>query len=154
MKMFVVLALVVFLVIVPVVVAYGEEAEKDAWSDWYAMLEVQAGTTMEVKSTTFRPYVAGKVGAYREIVGVLGAEFDIDDETEAEGPVAGLFGVTYNLGNLKDHGVNVSWAKHFGFNVGLCGTWEFETGDIGWRAMLSIIDIGQSEGNAEKQRRR
>ena len=147
-----VLALVVLLAVLPVAVAYGEV--KDAWSDWYAMLEVQAGTTMEVKNTTFRPYAAGKVCGYKAWVAVLGVEFDVDEATEAEGPVAGLFGATYNLGNLKDHGVNVSWAKHFGLNVGLCGTWEFDTGDLGWRAMLSIVDIGQSEGNAEKQRER
>ena len=152
MRTFVVLALVLCLAIMPVAVAHGEV--KDAWDDWYAMLEVQAGTTMEVKSTTFRPYIAGKVCGYKAWVAVLGTEFDIDEKTEAEGPVAGLLGATYNLGTLKDHGVDIAWAKHIGFNIGLCGTWEFETGDLGWRAMLSIVDIGQSEGNAEKQRNR
>jgi len=152
MRTFVVLALVLCLAITPVAVAHGEE--KDAWSDWYGMLEVQVGTTMEAEGTVFRPYAAGKVCGYKAWTAVVGAEFDVDENTEAEGPVAGLLGATFNLGNLQGHGVDISWAKHFGFNVGLCGTWEFDTGDLGWRAMLSIVDIGQSDGNAEKQRNR
>ena len=130
------------------------EEQDDGWSDWYAMLEVQGGTTLETKTNTFRPYVAGKFGGWKDVVGVVGTELDVDEETEAKGPVTVLAGATYNLGNLKDHGVEVAWAKHFGFNVGACGTYNWIEDIWGWRVMLSIVDISQSEGNAKKQRER
>ena len=153
MRSIVVLALVLCLAVMPVAVCHSEEKD-DAWEDWYAMLEVQAGTTWEFKTECARLYAAGKVGGYKGFVGVLGTEIDIDDKTEAEGPVAILGGVTYNLGNLRDWGVDVSWAKHFGVNVGLGVTYDWVWEYWGWRAMVSIIDISQSGGNAEKQRQR
>lgn len=126
----------------------------DAFSDWYWMLEMQAGSTFDFRSDLKRPYVAGKVGAYRDFVGVVGTEFDIDEETEAKGMVAALAGVTYNIGNLRQYGVDISWAEHFGFNVGVCGTYEFEEGDFGFKAMLSVVDLSFDEGNASRHKAR
>ncbi len=130
------------------------EEQDDGWADWYGMLEVQAGTTYEFGLNTARPYVGGKIGGWKELTGVVGTEFDVDEATEAKGPVAGLAGVTYNLGSLADHGVEVSWAKHVGFNVGLGVTYDWDESEWGWRGMLSIVDLSFSNGGAKKQRER
>ena len=150
MKMFVVLVLC--LVIVPVVVAQAEE--KDGFDDWYGMLEFQGGTTWDFKTACARLYGAGKVGGYKALTGVLGAEFDIDEDTEAEGVVAALAGVTYNLGNLKSWGVDISWAEYIGVNVGAGVTYDWIDNAWGWRGMLSIVDLSFSDGNASRQKKR
>lgn len=157
MARFLVVLLVVFLMAVPGIVFAGDAeavAEKDAVDDWYGMLEVQGGTTLETKTNTFRPYIAGKFGGWKELTGIVGTEFDVDEETEAKGPVTGLVGVTYNLGNLKDHGVEVSWARHFGLNAGLGVTYNWIEGEWGWRAMLSAVDLSFSGGGADRQKSR
>jgi hypothetical protein len=129
-------------------------ATESAVSDWFGMLEVMGGTTLETSTNTFRPWVGGKAGGWKELVAVVGTEIDVDEETEAKGPVTVLAGVTYNLGNLQEHGVEVSWAKHFGLNVGLCGTYDWIEGEYGWRAMLSIVDLSFSDGGAKRQKER
>ena len=158
-----VLILAVLIAILPVAVAWAhDEAEapaeaaagSGAGEDWFGMLEVQGGTTWDFSSQTAMPYVAGKVGGYRNLIGIFGTEIDVDEETEAKGPVSALLGVTYNLGNLRDHGVEISWAEHFGFNVGVCGTYTFDEGDFGVKAVLSVVDLSFDEGNASRHRKR
>jgi hypothetical protein len=145
-----VFAVVLILVFVFVGVCWAQEPV----DDWYGMLEVQSGTTLETKTNTFRPYIAGKFGGWKALTGIVGTEIDVDEETEAKGPSTVLAGVTYNLGNLQEHGVEVSWAKHFGLNVGACATYAWQTEEWGWRAMLSVVDLSFSDGGAKRQRER
>ena len=158
-KLFVVLA-VVFLMAVPGLVFAGDVEtpavveEKGSFDDWYGMLEMQGGTTYSFKSQAAMPYIAGKILGYREVVGIFGTEIDVDEKTEVKGPVSVLVGATYNLGNLRGFGVDVPWMQHFGFNVGVCGTYEFEGGDFGLKATLSVVDLSFSDGNAKRQRQR
>ena len=128
--------------------------DKDPVGDWYGMLEFQGGTTWDFKPESARSDGAGKVGGYKALTGVIGTEIDVDEETEAKGPVAVLAGVTYNLGNLRDWGVDISWAKHFGVNVGFGATYDWNEGVWGLRGMLSIVDLSLSGGGAERQRNR
>lgn len=166
MQRSVVWILAALLAMMPMAVAWAEEeagapaeaegggGAQDAVDDWYGMLEMQGGTTWDFSRQRAMPYLAGKVGGYRKFVGVFGTEIDVDEETEAKGPVSALGGVTYNLGNLRDYGVEISWAEHFSFNVGLCGTYTFDEGEWGLKAMLSVVDLSFSRGNAERQRKR
>ena len=146
MRSIVVLALVLCLAIMPVAVAHGEE--KDAFDDWFGMLELQAGSTWNFSTQEWKPYMSTLLVGYRAVRLVGGAELEADE------PVAGLLGVTYNLGSLKNMGVELPWMEHFGFNVGPCIRYEFATGEVEWSAMLSIVDLSFSDGNAEKQRKR
>lgn len=156
MRVFMVVALVLLIGLMPVTVCNAEV--KDAFDDWYAMLEAQFGTTYEFATSTARPYAAGKWLGWKELTGIVGAEFDVDEDTEESGPVTALLGTTYNLGSLKDHGVDVSWADHIGFNVGLCLTYgwveDTPTEGWGWRGSLSIVDLSFSGGGAAEQKRR
>ena len=146
MRTFVALALVLCLAIMPVAVAQAEE--KGAWSDWYGMVELQSGLTWNFEEQTWTPYVSTLFLGYRAVRAVIGTELAEDE------PVAGLFAVTYNLGSLKDMGVDVPWMEHFGFNIGPCVRYEFATGEVEWTAMLSIVDLSFSGGNAQAQRER
>ncbi|MCK4513006.1 hypothetical protein KAW64_14770, partial [bacterium] len=128
--------------------ASAEDAEKDAWSDWYGMLELQSGLTWNFETNEWVPFVSTLLLGFKDVRAVGGAEIAEDE------PVAGLFGVTYNLGSLKDMGVDVPWMEHFGFNVGPCIRYEFASGEIEWTAMLSIVDLSFSDGNAGRQKTR
>ena len=149
------LLLIVLFVVLSCVVSFGKDVvEKDVFDDWYGMLEIQGGTTYSFKNETAMPYLAGKVLGYREVVGIFGTEIDVDEKTEAKGPVSALAGITYNLGDLRGFGIDAPWMEHFGFNVGVCGTYEFAESEFGWKALLSVVDLSFSEGNVEKQKRR
>ena len=143
MRVFVV---VLLLVVMPVAVCVGEE--KDPFDDWFGLLEVQAGSTWNFSAQEWKPYVSGLILGYRAVRLVGGAELETDE------PVAGLLGLTYNLGSLKSMGVDVPWAENFGFNVGPCIRYEFASGEVEWTAMLSIVDLSFSDGNADRQKKR
>ena len=128
--------------------ASAEDAEKDVWDDWYGMAELQSGFTWNFETDEWTPYVSTLFLGYRAVRAVIGTELTEDE------PVAGLFAVTYNLGNLKNMGVDIPWMEHFGFNVGPCVRYEFATGEIEWSAMLSIIDLSFGQGNADRQKKR
>jgi hypothetical protein len=150
-----VFAVVLMLVFVLTGLCFGAgETQKEALDDWYGMLEVMGGTTLETSTNTFRPWIGGKFGGWKGFTGIVGTEIDVDEETEAKGPVTVLAGATYNLGNLNQHGVEISWAKYFGFNIGLCGTYNWIEDEYGWRAVLSVVDLSFSGGGAERQRER
>ena len=154
-----VLILALLVAIMPVAVCVAEEAEAfdmgaasaevegGFWDDLYLTLEVQGGTTYDFASKTSRFYAAGKFGSWHAITGVIGTEFDTDEDTPEKGPVTGMLGVTYQLGSLSNFGFKFPWAEKFGVNVGACGTYEFQTGDIGFRGLLSI-DASVNKGNA------
>ena len=143
MRTFVVLALVLCLA---VPLAHGEE--KDGFADWYGMAEIQSGLTWNFETDEWTPYVSTLFLGYRAVRAVVGTELAEDE------PVAGLFAVTYNLGSLKDMGVDVPWMEHFGLNVGPCVRYEFATGEVEWTAMLSIVDLSFGDGNADRQKKR
>lgn len=142
------------LLVVAMMVTVCVAQEKEPLDDWYGMLEFQGGTTWDFKTACARLYGAGKVVGYKGWTGLLGTEFDIDDETEAAGPVTGLVGATYNVGNLRDWGVDISWARHIGLNVGFGITYDWTEDVWGWRAMASAVDLSFSDGGAKRQRER
>ena len=149
MRTFAVLALVLCIAIMPVAVAHGEDVEvKSDWDDWYGLLEFQSGMTWNFAEQEWTPYVSTLFVGFKDVRAVVGAELAEDE------PVAGLFGVTYNLGSLKDMGVDVPWMEYFGFNVGPCVRYEFATGEVEWTAMLSIVDLSFGDGNADRQKKR
>ena len=143
MRSIVVLALVLCLA-----VPLAQAEEKDVWSDWYGLAEFQSGVTWNFETDEWTPYVSTLFVGYRAVRAVIGTELAEDE------PVAGLFAVTYNLGNLKDMGVDVPWMEHFGFNIGPCVRYEFATGEVEWSAMLSIVDLSFGDGNADRQKKR
>ena len=143
MRSLVVLALVLCLA-VPV----AQAEEKDTFDDWYGLAEFQSGVTWNFETDEWTPYVSTLFLGYRAVRAVIGTEIAEDE------PVAGLFAVTYNLGSLKDMGVDVPWMEHFGFNIGPCLRYEFDTGEVEWTAMLSIVDLSFGGGNADRQKKR
>ena len=124
------------------------EEQDDGWADWYGLLELQSGLTWNFETDDWSPYMSTLLIGYRAVRVVGGAELAEDE------PVAGLLGVTYNLGSLKDMGVDVPWMEHFGFNVGPCVRYEFASGEVEWTAMVSIVDLSFSDGNADRQKKR
>ena len=142
------LALVFCIMVAPIMVAYGADAEKDPFDDWWGLVELQAGSTWNFSTQEWKPYFSTLLVGYRAVRLVGGAELEADE------PVAGLLGVTYNLGSLKDMGVDVPWMEHFGFNIGPAVRYEFATGEVEWTAMLSIVDLSFSDGNADRQKKR
>ena len=141
-----VLMLAVLIVILPLTICAAKD--KDAFDDWFGLLELQSGLTWSFADQEWAPYVSTLLVGFKDVRAVVGAELAEDE------PVAGLFGVTYNLGSLKDMGVDVPWMEHFGFNIGPCVRYEFATGEVEWSAMLSIVDLSFSDGNADRQKRR
>jgi hypothetical protein len=139
--------LVVLLIAVTALAAVGAD-EKGPFDDWYGLAEFQSGVTWNFETNEWTPYVSTLFVGYRAVRAVIGTEIAEDE------PVAGLLAVTYNLGNLKDMGVDVPWMEHFGFNIGPCLRYEFDTGEVEWSAMLSIVDLSFGDGNADRQKKR
>ena len=144
-----VLALVLLLALMPIAVC--AEVEKDAFEDWFGMMELQAGGLFNFATEEWKPFVAFPTVGYRAVRLVAGAEVDSEN---GDGPIAGVLGLTYNMGSLKDMGIDVPWMEHFGVNVGPYMRYDFDTGDIGWGAMVSIVDLSFGDGNVERQKRR
>jgi hypothetical protein len=129
----------------------AEDAEKDDFADWFGMMEVQTGGLFNFATEDWKPFVAMPTLGYRAVRLVAGAEIDTEN---GDGPVAGVLGVTYNMGSLRNMGIDVPWMEHFGVNVGPYMRYDFDTGDIGWGAMVSIVDLSFGNGNVERQKER
>ena len=128
------------------------EEQDDGWADWFAFTELQAGGMWSFEREEFMPYFALPTVGYRKAALVLGGEFDLG--AIGEGPTAGILGVTFYLGNVKDWGIDIPGAQHFGVNFGPVLRYDFNTGAKEVAVVLSIVDVSQSEGNAKKQRER
>lgn len=160
-----VVILAALIAILPVAVAWAEEdasaapeaassEERDAFDDWYALLSLRSGGLFNMETEEWTPFLTVPILAYRAVTLEGGAEIDIDEKTDAKGPSAAVLGLTYNLGSLRDMGVEVSWAEHFGLNVGPFGRYEFGTGEITGGFMLSIVDLSLDKGNVDRHRKR
>jgi len=156
--------LIVLIVLVWATVAIAEDVApvpgadevvaKDVPDDWYGLAEAQGGGLWNFDGESWAPYLAVPVGGYRELTGVVGAEFDVDESTDAKGIVAAVGGITYHVGTLKDFGVDTPWAKHFGLNVGLYTRYDFDTQEFEQGVMIGGLDLSFGNGNATKQRSR
>lgn len=159
-----VLFLVGLLMLAPAVVVFAEDlapkeesaaAEpKGAFEDWWGFFTARSGGLFNLETNEWQPYVTVPVAAYRKITGEFGVEFDVDEATEAHGPVAWVGGLTYDLGNLRDFGVEVSWAKYFGLNVGPYGRYDIQTRDWSGGIMVSVIDLSFDDGNVDRMRKK
>ena len=168
MRIFRVAVLAVVVVLVWAALAIAQEAEavpgvdetvmdgliEDVWDDWYGLVEGQVGMLWNIEREGWAPYLAVPVLGYREITGILGAEFDFDEKTEDKGVVAAVGGVTYHVGTLKDFGIDLPGAEHVGLNVGYGGRYDFDTQEFEQTAILSILDLSFGNGNVDKQRDR
>jgi len=157
-----VLILAALLAMCPVVVAWAEdeapaaesaEAEPaSAFDDWYGQLSLRSGGLFSFETEEFTPYLTVPILGYRKVTLEGGAEIDVDEKTEAHGPVAGVLGLTYDLGNLRDMGIEVSWADYFGVNVGPYLRYDFAERDVSFGFMASIVDLSFDQGNVERQK--
>ncbi len=152
MRSLVVLALVLCLAIMPVAVAYGEEAEKDGFEDWFGMAEAQGGTVWNAETGEWQPFISGPLGAWKQVRLVIGGEFDGEDL--GRGPVAAHLALTYNLGTLKDWGLDMPLAEYLGLNIG--PSWRYDmvekTSALGF--MATIVDVSFGQGNVERHKKR
>ena len=146
------LILALLITILPVAIACGEDVEKDVWDDWFGYAELQAGGLWSFERDEFMPYFALPTIGYRKAAIVLGGEFDL--EAIGDGPTAGIVGVTFYLGNLKDWGIDVPATEHFGVNFGPVLRYDFDTGGTEVGLVLSIVDLSFSDGNADRQKKR
>lgn len=148
MRSFVVLVLVALLSLVPVAVAYADgtteatgtaELEpEDVVDDWVASVAVHSGVLWNLDREEWTGYVAFPFLKYRDVDFEVGFEVN---PNEKEGKTAVLGAVTYDLGNLRDFGVDVSWAEHFGVNVGPFLRYDLEDGGIQKGVLLSVVDL-------------
>jgi len=136
------LLLVLLIALMPVSVAWAEDAETtEVDNDWYLQLAARSGVMWNFETDEWTPYVTVPILSYKSLMLEGGTEIDVDENTEEKGARSFLLALTYNLGDLRDMGVGAVWAEHFGFNVGVGATREFGTGDIEWTAVLSVIDV-------------
>lgn len=168
MQRFVVLILAVLIAMLPVAVSWAEEIsespavpadgateeELGPVDDWYGQLNVRSGGLFNFDTEEWTPYITVPIIGYRSVTLEGGAEIDVDEKTDAKGPNAAVLGLTYNLGNLRSMGVDVSWAEHFGMNVGPYLRYEFGTQEVESGFMVSIVDLTLDDGNVDRQRKR
>lgn len=133
--------------------------EDPVWEDWYGLAEAQGGGLWNFDKEAWAPYGAFSLFGYRAVTGILGAEFDFDENTEEKGIVAAVGGITYHVGTLEDFGLDaIPWSEHIGLNVGLGGRYDFNEEDddkkFGWTAIVSVLDLSFGNGNAARQRGR
>ena len=124
---------------------------RDADDDWYGQLEERSGAMWLTKSKAWLPYVTIPLGGYRGFSAEGGVNFD---PNVAKGPIDAVFGVTYNLGNLRKWGVDLPWAEHLGVAVGPVISVNFVTGEKELAFVASILDLSFNEGNVDRQRNR
>ena len=110
--------LMLALLIAAMSVAVCQAEDTDTPDDWFGMTEMQVGTLWNFETEEWQPFVSAPVIGWKDVRAVVGAEFDIDEETEAKGPVAFHVAATYFLGSLADMGVDVPLAEHIGLNIG------------------------------------
>jgi len=118
--------------------------------DWWGMFEARSGVTYNFDAKAFAPYISVPVLAYKDVTGEVGFQFDVDADTEEDGPVGTVVAITYNLGDLKDFGVGLDWAKHFGVNIGPYFDYDFDTDDLSGGILFSLVDLSFDNGNVTR----
>ena len=125
-----------------------------AEDDWFGMAEIQSGLTWNFETEEWEPFISAPLIGWKDVRLVVAAEIDVDEETEAKGPVAGHFALTYNLGSLADMGVDIPLSEYFGLNIGPSWRYDIETGEDTWCIMATIVDVSFGEGNVERHKGR
>lgn len=149
------LLLVMLFVVLSCTVSLGKDvAEKDVVDDWFGMLSARAGYSYNFDAELWQPYTTFPVGAYRKAVFEIGVDFDVDESTEAKGITGVLGGVTFDLGNLQEYGIEVSWARYFEFNIGPFGHYSFDTNEFSGGIMCSVVGLSFDAGNVDRQKKR
>ena len=148
---------VVFLMSIPGIVFAEDivpaELVEDTLPDWRGFLSARSGGTWDADVGEIIPYIAVPILGYKDKFTLEGGmEIDVDETTEAKGPTSAILGLTYNVGDLQQYGIDVSWAKYFSFNIGPCARWDFESGEVEFTVMLSVVDLSFDQGNVDRQK--
>ena len=160
MRIFCMAVLAVLFAIIPMATALAEEVTEEVsvedaiWQDWYGLAEAQGGMLWNFETEDWAPYLAFPVVGYRDVTGILGVEFDIDEKTDAKGVTAGVAGLTYHIGTLKDFGIALPGSDHVGLNVGIGGRYDFDIQEFETTAIISVLDLSFDNGNVDRQRSR
>lgn len=147
----IVVALIVALMAVPAM-AWSGETEAPEYRDWYGNLEARSGMTYSPKTQNWDAYATVPVIGYKALSLELGITADPSEEDDQRGPKAAVLGLTYDIGSLKDFGLDVSWAKYISFHVGPCVSYDFESGEFDFRAMTSGLVFSFDQGNVSRQK--
>lgn len=166
MRALVVLLLVALFSIVPVAVCYAhdeagagegaaavvespvaEKLAKDVVDDWWGYLELRSGVLWNVAREEWTGYASVPVIGYKALTLEAGLEINPNED---EGPTGGIVALTYDVGDLRDFGVDVSWAEHFGVNVGPFLRYDFGSAELEGGVVMSVIDL--SFGNKDANR--
>lgn len=156
MRALVVLLLVALLSLVPVAVCFGHEdvaesegaeaaeedvaeAAEEVVDDWSNLLALRSGGLFDMGTKEWTPYVTTPFLRYQSLTAEAGAEIDIDEDTEAKGLIGVVLGLTFNVGSLRDLGVEAPWADHFALNVGPYGRYKFDGGEFTGGIMVSVL---------------
>lgn len=153
MRTLVVLILAALLAVVPFAVCYADgDAEdtaeatstaedvaiEDVTDDWEASIKLRSGVLWNVDREEWTGYVAFPFLKYRDVWFEAGFEVN---PNEKEGKTAILGAVTYDVGTLRDFGIDVSWAEHFGVNVGPFLRYDLLTGELQKGLLTSVVDL-------------
>jgi len=127
----------------PEATSTAEDAEtEDVVDDWTASIPVHAGFLWNTDREEWTQYINLTPISYRVVTLEVGIEVN---PNEKDGPTGGLIALTYDLGNLRDYGVEVHWAEYFGVNVGPFLRWDFSTGEWQKGVLASVVDLSPIE---------
>lgn len=122
--------------------------------DWWGHLSARSGGLYNLDTGEWAPYVTVPILGYRLMTLEGGVEIDVDEKSEDHGPVACVIGLTYDLGNLQNMGIDVSWASYFGLNVGPYMRYDFAERSTDFGFMASVVDLSFDQGNVDRQKAR
>ena len=142
-----------FIVVLLIALAAACAAEeKDGFEDWFGMVEAQGGTVWNIETGEWEPFLSAPLGGWKAVRLVIGGEFDAEDM--AQGPIAAHLALTYNLGTLKEWGLDMPLAQYLGLNIGPSWRYEIASKESSVSFMATIVDVSFGEGNVEKQKKR
>jgi len=125
------------------------EVEPDPFADWFAQLNLRSGIMWNAETEEWTGFATIPIMGYKMLAVEGGLEINPNEDA---GPAAGVLGLTYRLGDLKEWGVGVAWAEHIGVNVGPVVRHSFETGENELAFLISFIDLSLDDGNVDRQR--
>ncbi len=156
MRALVVLILAALIALIPVAVCNAEDivapeatstaedtATADVLDDWIASIAVRSGVLWNLDREEWTGYVAFPFLKYRDVAFEAGLEINPNEKDGARGVIAAA---TFDLGNLREFGFDVSWAEHFGVNVGPFLRYDLATGEIQKGILVSVVDLSIGDG--------
>jgi hypothetical protein len=129
--------------------AIAVSPEPVGYQDWYGQLSARSGLLWNANDSKWDGYATIPVLGYKALSLELGLSMDpaVDD-----GPHAIVLGLTYDVGSLKDFGVDVSWAKYVSFRVGPYARYDFDNDAWTFGPMSSVLEFSFDQGNVDRQK--